>query len=382
MKWVALRADSEKRTPLLAMIPDEEAVEAGEPGDQGGTVAGLELVESRAVDEPGDHLAHVVLAPEIGADDAADLPRIVSRVLGRGDVAGRRLGAVQGRDDGAGRLERLDVVPREVVGDARQPRVDVGAPELLGGNVLAGRRLHERRPPEEDGAGALDDDGLVGHRRHVGAAGRARTHDHRDLRDARRRQPGLVEEDAPEVLAVREDLRLHRQVGAAGIDQIDARQPVLDRDLLRPKVFLDGDGEVGAALDGGVVGHDHHLAAAHASDAGDEPGSRRLVVVHPPGGQRRQLEKGGVGVEKMGQPAAHRQLALLGMPAGRRLAAAFTRPRPPRFEIALQRLHRAQIGAELLAAGIDAGRQDAHGERAGRGPEPAGAGRRGSIPRL
>ena len=275
----------------------EKAVEAREPGDQGGAVTRLELVESGAVDESGDHLAHVVLAPEIGADDAADLPRIVARVLGRGDVAYRRLDGVQGRDNRAGRLERLDVVPREVVGDPRQPRVDVGAPELLGGNVLAGRRLHEGRSPEEDGSGALDDDRLVGHRRHVGAAGRARAHDHRDLRDARRRQPGLVEEDAPEVLAVREDLGLHRQVGAAGIDEIDARQPVLERDLLRPKVFLDGDGEVRAALDGGVVGHHHHLAAAHPPDPGDEPRRRRLVVVHAPGGQRRQLEKGGVGVE-------------------------------------------------------------------------------------
>ena len=351
----------------------EKAVEAGEAGDQGRTVAGLELVEAGAVDEPGDHLAHVVLAPEIGADDAADLTRIVSRVLGRGDVAGRRLDRVQRRDDGAGRLQRLDLVPGEVVGDPRQPRVDVGAPELLGRDVLAGRRLHEGRPAEKDGARAFDDDRLVGHRRHVGAAGRARAQDHGDLRYARRRQPGLVEEDASEVLPVREYLGLHRKKGAAGIDQIDARQPVLERDLLRSQVLLDGDGKVGAPFDGGIVGHHHHLAAAHAPDARDEPGPRRLVVVHAAAGQRRQLEKGGVGVEQMGQPDAHRKLALLGMPAGRRLAAPLPRPRPAGLEIALQRLHRAQVGAELLAAGIDASRQDMHGERAGRvqrGPLP------------
>ena len=37
------------------------------------------------------------------------------------------------------------VVVGEVVGDARQPRVDVGAAQLLGRDLLAGRGLHERR---------------------------------------------------------------------------------------------------------------------------------------------------------------------------------------------------------------------------------------------
>ncbi len=39
----------------------------------------------------------------------------------------------------------------------------------------------------------------------------------------------LVEEDAAEMVAVGEDLGLVRQVGAAAVDQIDARQPVLAR---------------------------------------------------------------------------------------------------------------------------------------------------------
>jgi len=37
----------------------------------------------------------------------------------------------------------------------------------------------------------------------------------------------LVEEDPPEVIPVGEDFGLQRQVRAAGIDQVDARQPVL-----------------------------------------------------------------------------------------------------------------------------------------------------------
>ena len=72
----------------------------------------------------------------------------------------------------------------------------------------------------------------------------------------------LVEEDPAEVLAVGEDLVLQRQEGAAGVDEVDARQPVLQRDLLRPQVLLDRHRVVGAALDGRVVGDDHALAPA------------------------------------------------------------------------------------------------------------------------
>jgi hypothetical protein len=72
-------------------------------------------------------------------------------------------------------------------------------------------------------------------------------------------QVGLVEEDAAEVVAVGEDLVLVGQVGAAGVDQVDAGQAVLRSDLLRAQVLLDREREVAAALDGGVVAHDHAL---------------------------------------------------------------------------------------------------------------------------
>ena len=138
------------------------------------------------------------------------------------------------------------VVFGEVVGDAREPRVDVGAAQLLGGDLFAGRRLHQRRAAEEDRPGAADDDRLVRHRRHVGAAGRARAHDHGDLRNPLGRHPRLVEEDAAEVIAIGEDLGLQRQERAARVHQVDAGQAVLHRDLLRADVLLDRDRIVGA----------------------------------------------------------------------------------------------------------------------------------------
>ena len=65
------------------------------------------------------------------------------------------------------------VVERLVVGDATDPRMHGRAAQLFRGHLFAGRGLHERRAAEEDRARAADDDRLVAHRRHVGAAGGA-----------------------------------------------------------------------------------------------------------------------------------------------------------------------------------------------------------------
>ena len=88
-----------------------------------------------------------------------------------------------------------------------------------------------------------------------------------------RGEVGLVEEDPAEVLLVGEHVVLHRQERAAGVDEVDARQLVGAGDLLRAQVLLDRDRVVGAALDGGVVGHDHAVAALDPADAGDDAGA-------------------------------------------------------------------------------------------------------------
>ena len=118
------------------------------------------------------------------------------------------------------------------------------------------------------------------HRRHIGAARRARAHHDGDLRNAERRQLRLVVEDAAEMLAVGKDLVLVRQVGAAGIDQVDAGQPVLARDLLRAQMLLHRHRVIGAALDGRVVADDDAFAARDAADAGDDAGGRHVAVIH------------------------------------------------------------------------------------------------------
>ncbi len=186
MKCVALSADSEKSTPLLATMPIRNPWSLREAADDGRRVALLELVEARTVHQPGDHLTHVVRLAQIEIDDAVELGRIVRGVLRGRHVRGQLLGRIERRDDHPRLMQRMLVVFGEIVRDARQPRVDVGAAEILGRHIFSGGGLHQRRAAEKDRSRALDDDGFVRHGGHVGAAGGARAHDDRHLRNAER----------------------------------------------------------------------------------------------------------------------------------------------------------------------------------------------------
>ena len=148
--------------------------------------------------------------------------RLVRR-LGR---AGPELAPVEPGDDLPAEAERVALVVGEVVGQPGDAGVHLGAAERLVVGLLAGRHLHQRRAAEEDLRPLADHHHVVAHARHVRAAGGGVAEDQRDGRDAGRGQPGQVAEDPP---ARDEDLRLGRQVGAAGLDQVDQRQPVLPR---------------------------------------------------------------------------------------------------------------------------------------------------------
>ena len=58
-------------------------------------------------------------------------------------------------DDRPTEREGVLVVERLMVGDTGKARMDLGAAEVLGRDVLAGGRLHEGRAAKEDRAGAL-----------------------------------------------------------------------------------------------------------------------------------------------------------------------------------------------------------------------------------
>ncbi len=287
----------------------------------------------------------------------------------RGDpTAGRRASIQVGHDrspEGQGVL----VVERLVVGHAGPPGVDLRAAQVLGGDVLARGGLHQRRPAEEDRAGALDDHRLVAHRRHVRATGGPRAHHQGDLGDAGRRHPGLVVEDPAEVLAIREDLGLQRQERATAVDQVDARQAVLEGDLLGPEVLLDGHRVVGAALDRGVVGDDDARRALDPADAGDDARARCVVVVQPvaaSGLSSRKARPGRAGGRCARGPAACRARDGARWTARRRPRRARRRPLA-RPQVIHQRGHRIVIGLDLRCGGIEPAAQDGHAAMIGAG---------------
>ncbi len=238
----------------------------------------------------------------------------------------------------------------------------VGAAEFFGGHHLAGRGLHQRRAAEEDRALIAHDDALVRHRRHIGAAGGAGAHHDRDLRNALRGHLRLIVEDAAEMPLVGEDLVLHRQERAAGIDHVDAGQIVLPRDVLRAQMLLHRHRIIGAALDGGVVGDDDAFAARNAPDAGDDAGGMDVAAIEPVGRERRQFEKGGAGIDQQVDPLARQHLAARGMPLARRLAAPAGHDLELFAKLGHQAAHHVGVAGELGRGGIDGGMKR-HGRR-------------------
>ena len=239
----------------------------------------------------------------------------------------------------------MRIVEGVVIGYARDARVDLGAAELLGRHHLARGRLHERRSAEKDGALSAHDDRLVGHRGHVGAARGARAHDAGDLRDAGRRHVGDVEEDAPEMLAVGEHAVLLGQVAAARVDEVDARQPVLRRDLLRAQVLLHRHRVVGAALDGGVVRHDHAFAPRHPADAADHRSRMHVAGVHAPRRELPDLEERRAGIEQAPHPLARQELAPLEVPFTRLGVSPERDQRDLLLQVVDQRAHALGVGS-------------------------------------
>ncbi len=294
---------------LVGQDPDRVALDPSEPADERLAVQLLELVKAGAVDDPADDGASVELVAEVLRHEAVQVFRVEPGLLGRCELPRSREWGIEVAHDLACDRERMLIRGRVVVCNPGAARVDVRASELLGRHVLPRGGLHERWSADEDRASPLHDHGLVRHRRDVRAARGARAHDDRDLRDAEGRQPRLIEEDAAEVVAIGEDLGLQREEGAPGIDQVDARQSVLTRDLLGPEVLLHGQRVVRAALHGRVVRDDDALAPLDDADARDDAGRRRVAVVELPRGERVQLEKRRSRVEQTVDALACRQLA-------------------------------------------------------------------------
>ena len=330
-------------------------------------------MKTRAVDEPRDHLVHVVLRADVLRDQRVEVGRVVRRRLRQHLVVHAPVrGTLQLRDDVPRDGDRVRIVEREVIGDARHARVDVGAAEVLGGHVHSRRGLHQRRPTDEDRPLAFDDHGLVAHGRDVCAAGGGGTHDDGDLRDRERGHPCLVVEDPAEVLAVGEDFVLSREERSARVDEVEAGEPVLEGDLLRAQVLLHRERVIGAALHRRVVRDDHALVPADAADPGDDPRAGGFVVVHAERGEGRELEERRARVEEPLDALAREELPRLRVTFAGALRSAEARCGQPLAKLRDQALHRVAVRACGLVA-PHARLQDGHATmlvRAGRDGSP------------
>ena len=164
---------------------------------------------------------------------------------------------------------------------------------------------------------------------------------------------------------VGKNLVLQRQERAAGIDEIDAGQMVLARDVLGAQMLLHRHRIVGAALDGGIVGDDHAFAVADAPDPGDQARGMHVAAVEAVGRKRRELEKRRAGVDEEIDPLARKELAARDVTRARLLAAALGRGGELLAQVRDQRLHGRGILGELARIRIDGGAQGCHSDTDG-----------------
>ena len=283
---------------LLCLLAEQHAAGVGQDshrvpvdprpaGDQAGTVQRFELVEVTVVDHPGQDLPRVERGLEVLGDDAQQFLGVVTR---RGHHRRRRgpgLVPVEPAHDATGDAGGVDLVHRQVVGQAGPSGVHVRATEGLLVGDLSGGGLDQRGAGQEHLGALGDHHHVVAHPRYVGAAGGGVAVDHGDGGHPRLGQSCQVAEQRA---AGDEHLLLGRQIGTTGLDQTDHRQPVAQRDVVDPQDLAQGPRIAGATLDRRVVGHHQALDALDHPDAGDHRGPD--LEVRPPGRQGAQLQEG------------------------------------------------------------------------------------------
>src|SRR5688572_2827115 len=182
------------------------------------------------------------------------------------------------------------------------------------------------------------------------------------------------------MLAIREHLVLQRQERAARVDEVDAGQAILERDLLRAQVLFDRDRVVRASLDRCIVRDHEKLAAVDAADACHQARGWRVVAVEAVGGERRDLEKGTAGVEQGFDALAWQQLAARHVLGARGLAAAGRREPLASLQFGDERRHVCRVLAELDSAAVHARRDARHGAVARNSSRPISMRRISLVP--
>ncbi len=134
-------------------------------------------------------------------------------------------------------------------------------------------------------------------------------HDGRDLRDAHRGHDCVIAKHASEIVGVGEDIFLQRQEHAGRIDQINRRNVILDRNVLRADDLLRRHGKERPGFDRGVIHDQHEQSSVYASQSRDHTRRRRAapLFVHLVCGIEPQFEELGVTVDQQRDALARGQ---------------------------------------------------------------------------
>ncbi|CKS90716.1 Uncharacterised protein [Mycobacterium tuberculosis] len=302
---------------LVGDNADWPAVDAPEPHHDVLGVTGLYLQEF-VVEEPGDHLVHVIGLVGRVRDQRIQFEVLVGEVLldgpcrGCGLVSGR-VGGVVGRQVAqqlANVVEGVLFARCGVVCRTRLGHVGVGAAEFFHGDFLAGDGLDDVGPGDEHLAGLIDHDHEVGQGGGVDVPTGGGSHDQRDLRDDAGGQDVVAKDTA--VQAQRDDTFLDAR--ASTVVDADERTAGLDRQFLDLDDFLAVHLAKAAAKHRGVLAEDAHVAPVDGAVAGDHAVAERaffteIEVGAAVFGQRVQLDER-ILIQQRVDTLASRQLAL------------------------------------------------------------------------
>ena len=268
---------------LVSDDADRAAVDPPEPDDDVLRVSGLHLEELVVVEDPGDHLVHVIRLVRRIRDQGVEFVVLLGEVvLDRTGVRrrgqARWFGVVVGRQVAqqvADVVEGVLLTGGDVVRGAGFGHVGLRAAEFLHGDVLTGDGFDDVGSGDEHLTGLGDHDDEVGERGGVDVAAGRRTHDQRDLRDHSGGQDVVAEDPAVEA----EGDHALLDAGAGAVVDADQRPSGLDRQLLHLDDLLAVDLAEAAAEHCRVLAEDADVAAVDGAVAGDHAVADRPVVL-------------------------------------------------------------------------------------------------------
>ena len=172
--------------------------------------------------------------------------------------------------------------------------------------------FHEVWPSESHETRPVHHENDVGESRQVCAAGDARSHHRRELRNPQiATHDGVVVKDAGRPVLTGKHPPLVRQIHAGGVHEVDDRNAAPHSDLLGPQHLLDGLGPPRSRLHGGVVRHHNDLPPFNHAHSRHHAGTGGTAVVLIVGNEQADLEPRAPGIQKVPYPFAGGQLSLV-----------------------------------------------------------------------